>query len=384
MIVVSASEKCLENLKDKFSNVRIYRPGFANYVYELTDFIAANTPNYGIVTPIARYYRNLIRIFLADRPELDQEILKCSLSLIFSLLFEPDVALCFIGNLGLGRFTREFIEACLPVSKSVMILADIMANVTYYYKEVDEAIIKSFEGFEITDDLNHTVAAKLAEILNSNYEKSKFFSFDFYLPSNLVSANFNYVKDELLPYDIPERDLNISQYCTTIISANSAGNMETMYFNPNLPGIKQGFEENSEYPESIIMAANFLANTIKCYNDFYDKINDYLATKSYISTLDNLDDDTEIARLRNAYALMITQQIIIRDGSEKFYVAIDYRSIKKILPEYSGINFWVYVSLDEALIIDNHNHIVKVLYQEEKIDEKVRTKQLRKKEKIVY
>lgn len=384
MIVVSASEKYLENLKDKFSNVRIYRPGFANYVYELTDFIAANTPNYGIVAYLSWCYGNLIRSFIADRPELDQEILKCSLSLIFSLLFEPDVALCFICNLGLGGFTREFIEACLPVSKSVMILADIMANVTYYYKEVDDAIIKSFEGFEITDDLNHTVAAKLTEILNSNYEKSKFFSFDFYLPSNLVSTNFNYVKDELLPYDIPERDLNISQYCTTIISANSAGNMEAMYFNPNLPGIKQGFEENSEYPESIIMAANFLANTIKCYNDFYDKINDYLATKSYISTLDNLDDDTEIAKLRNAYALMITQQIIIRDGSEKFYVAIDYRSIKKILPEYSGINFWVYVSLDEALIIDNHNRIVKVLYQEEKIDEKVRTKQLRKKEKIVY
>ena len=382
--MVPASNKYIDNLKDKFSNVRIYRPGFANYVYELTDFIAANTPDYGPVALTARYYRNLIRTFLADRPELDQEILKCSLSLIFSLLFEPDVALFFILNLGLGEFTREFIEACLPVSKSVMILADIMANVTYYYKEVDGAIIKSFEGFEITDDLNHTVAAKLTEILNGNSEKSKFFSFDFYLPSNLVSANFNHVKDELLPYDIPERDLNISQYCTTIISSNSAGNMETMYFNPNLPGIKQGFEENSEYPESIIMAANFLANAIKCYNDFYDKINDYLATKSYISTLDNLDDDTEIAKLRNAYALMITQQIIIRDGSEKFYVAIDYRSIKKILPEYHGINFWVYVSLDEALIIDNYNRIVKVLYQEEKIDEKVRTKQLRKKENIEY
>lgn len=382
--MVPASNKYIDNLKDKFSNVRIYRPGFANYVYELTDFIAANTPDYGPVALAARYYRNLIRTFLADRPELDQEILKCSLSLIFSLLFEPDVALFFILNLGLGEFTREFIEACLPVSKSVMILADIMANVTYYYKEVDGAIIKSFEGFEITDDLNHTVAAKLAEILNGNSEKSKFFSFDFYLPSNLVSANFNHVKDELLPYDIPERDLNISQYCTTIISSNSAGNMETMYFNPNLPGIKQGFEENSKYPDSIIMAANFLANAIKCYNDFYDKINDYLATKSYISTLDNLDDDTEIAKLRNAYALMITQQIIIRDGSEKFYVAIDYRSIKKILPEYPGINFWVYVSLDEALIIDNYNRIVKVLYQEEKIDEKVRTKQLRKKENIEY
>lgn len=382
--MVPASNKYIDNLKDKFSNVRIYRPGFANYVYELTDFIAANTPDYGPVARTAQYYRNLIRTFLADRPELDQEILKCSLSLIFSLLFEPDVALFFILNLGLGEFTREFIEACLPVSKSVMILADIMANVTYYYKEVDGAIIKSFEGFEITDDLNHTVAAKLAEILNGNSEKSKFFSFDFYLPSNLVSANFNHVKDELLPYDIPARDLNISQYCTTIISSNSAGNMETMYFNPNLPGIKQGFEENSEYPESIIMAANFLANTIKCYNDFYDKINDYLATKSYISTLDNLDDDTEIAKLRNAYALMITQQIIIRDGSEKFYVAIDYRSIKEILPEYPGINFWVYVSLDEALIIDNYNRIVKVLYQEEKIDEKVRTKQLRKKENIEY
>lgn len=382
--MVPASNKYIDNLKDKFSNVRIYRPGFANYVYELTDFIAANTPDYGPVALTARYYRNLIRTFLSDRPELDQEILKCSLSLIFSLLFEPDVALFFILNLGLGEFTREFIEACLPVSKSVMILADIMANVTYYYKEVDGAIIKSFEGFEITDDLNHTVAAKLAEILNGNSEKSKFFSFDFYLPSNLVSANFNHVKDELLPYDIPERDLNISQYCTTIISSNSAGNMETMYFNPNLPGIKQGFEENSKYPDSIIMAANFLANTIKCYNDFYDKINDYLATKSYISTLDNLDDDTEIAKLRNAYALMITQQIIIRDGSEKFYVAIDYRSIKKILPEYPGINFWVYVSLDEALIIDNYNRIVKVLYQEEKIDEKVRTKQLRKKENIEY
>lgn len=382
--MVPASNKYIDNLKYKFSNVRIYRPGLWDYTYELTDFIAANTPDYGPVALTAQYYRNLIRTFLADRPELDQEILKCSLSIIFSLLFEPDVALFFILNLGLGEFTREFIEACLPVSKSVMILADIMANVTYYYKEVDGAIIKSFEGFEITDDLNHIVAAKLAEILNGNYEKSKFFSFDFYLPSNLVSANFNHVKDELLPYDIPERDLNISQYCTTIISSNSAGNMETMYFNPNLPGIKQGFEENSEYPESIIMAANFLANAIKCYNDFYDKINDYLATKSYISTLDNLDDDTEIAKLRNAYALMITQQIIIRDGSEKFYVAIDYRSIKKILPEYPGINFWVYVSLDEALIIDNYNRIVKVLYQEEKIDEKVRTKQLRKKENIEY
>ena len=140
--MVPASNKYIDNLKDKFSNVRIYRPGFANYVYELTDFIAANTPDYGPVALTARYYRNLIRTFLADRPKLDQEILKCSLSLIFSLLFEPDVALFFILNLGLGEFTREFIEACLPVSKSVMILADIMANVTYYYKEVDGAIIK--------------------------------------------------------------------------------------------------------------------------------------------------------------------------------------------------------------------------------------------------
>ena len=72
--MVPASNKYIDNLKDKFSNVRIYRPGFANYVYELTDFIAANTPDYGPVAPTARYYRNLIRTILADRPELDQEI----------------------------------------------------------------------------------------------------------------------------------------------------------------------------------------------------------------------------------------------------------------------------------------------------------------------
>lgn len=383
--MVPAPNKFIDNLKDKFSNVRIYRPGLWDYTYELTDFIAANTPDYGAVASLSWYYRNLIRSFIANRPELDQEILKDSLSLIFSLLFEPDVAWCFIDNLGLVRFTKEFVEACLPVSKSVMALADIMANVTYYYKEADDAIIKSFAGFEITDNLNHTVAAKLTEKLNAVYEKREFFSFDFYLASNIIAFyQLDYTRDELLPYDIPERDLNISQYCTTLTSSNSAGNMQMMYLNPNVPGIKHGFEEDGKYSESIIMAANFLANAIKCYNGSCDKIRDYLSSKSYNSNLDDFNDDTEIAKLRRAYALMITKQIINRDGSEKFYVGIDYKSIKGLLPEYAGISFWVYASLDEAFIIDDYNRIVEVLYQEEKIEENVRTKQLRKKEKIVY
>lgn len=383
--MVPASNKYIDNLKDKFSNVRIYRPGLWDYTYELTDFIAANTPDYGVVAPLSWYYGNLIRSFIADRPELDQEILKDSLSLIFSLLFEPDIALCFIGNLGLIRFTRESVEACLPISNSVMTLADIMANVTYYYKEADDAIIKSFAGFEITDNLNHTVAAKLMDELNMVYEKSKFFSFDFYLANNMTELlQFDLVKDELLHYDIPARDLNISQYCTTLASANSAGNMQMIYLNPNVPGIKQGFEEDGKYSESIIMAANFLTNAIKCYNDSCKKIRDYLSSKSYIRNFDNIYDDTEIAKLREAYAIMITKKIICNDGARKFYVGIDYKSIKEILPEYAGINFRVYASLDEAFIINDYNRIVKVLYQEEKIEENVRTKQLRKKEKIVY
>lgn len=94
-------------------------------------------------------------------------------------------------------------------------------------------------------------------------------------------------------------------------------------------------------------------------------------------------DGSDILRLRKAYALMIAKRIMSNVGSARFYVVINHKPIKYLMPCCNEIIFETYVSLDEVLII-NKNNIIQVLYQEENIEDNVNTKKLRKKENILY
>lgn len=74
------------------------------------------------------------------------------------MIFEPDVALYFIKCFEFEAYGQDFVEFCLPVSKSVIALADIMKNITYNYKKADDAILNSFNGFKLKNNLNLLLA----------------------------------------------------------------------------------------------------------------------------------------------------------------------------------------------------------------------------------